>query len=137
MTRRFRFSLEAMGTTIEGPTSFNPTDLFEASIGGRAYGDYLADLPVQPFASLQLVYAETEDNQGFFFVPGANQIGARLGAGLEWSITDQVFLDLIADYTTSLTGADTTEVFFNGVPVFFEEAAFEGYAVRLGVGVLF
>lgn len=138
-TRRFRLMVESMGTTLPGRIggTDNPTDLSEVAIGGRLYGDYLPDLPVQPFASLQIVYAKTEDTSYFGFVPGTDQVGARLGAGLEWAITDQVFLDLVVDHTSSLTEDDTQPIFVDGIPIGSDETAFEGYAVRLGIGILF
>ena len=147
-TRRFRLSVEALDTTVDGPAYTSEflsidniqLDLFEVAAGGRLYGDVLADSSVQPFASLQLVHVSTEDEDigRFLSLKGTDQLGARLGAGLECSLSHSFYCDLIADYTVPISSG--TYAFESGLGSdAFNRGTFDfaGYGVRLGIGILF
>ena len=123
-----RASVE-LGVTSFGGAGLD-VDATEIAVGGRFYGGALGETtrPIQPFGLAQVLFTLAE-------VQGEDlgtQVGGRIGGGLQFPISDQVFFDVIADYTIPFVAG---QVDFVGLGTL--ETEYSGLAVRFGLGFTF
>ena len=125
---RARASVE-LGLTRFGGEGLD-VDATEIAVGGRFYGGALGEgtRPIQPFGLAQALFT-IADVQG---VDLGTQVGGRIGGGLQFPISDQVFFDVIADYTIPFVGG---QVDLAGVGTL--ETEYSGLAIRFGLGFTF
>ncbi|MDG1984811.1 MAG: hypothetical protein P8M11_09605, partial [Planctomycetota bacterium] len=84
--------------------------------------------PIQPFGLAQALIT-IADVQGEDL---GTQVGGRIGGGLQFPISDQVFFDVIADYTIPFVGGQVDVAGFGTL-----ETEYSGLAVRFGLGLTF
>lgn len=103
-------------------------DATEIAIGGRVYGTVVGSSGALPFATAQALFS-IGDAQG---VDIGTQVGARIGGGIQYGVSDRAFVDIIADYTIPFAGA---QLEVGGVGTL--ETEFSGFAIRIGLGYNF
>lgn len=123
-----------------GIAEFEELEATELLAGGRLYvGQSDAATSAAPYLSIHSVltmFDTTSATDGIdtFDIDYGDQIGLRLGGGLEFFVSDTVFLDVGVDYTLPIVAADG-QISLSGVSGDIETEV-EGFALRLGAGVV-
>lgn len=128
-------SVAMLGGSV-GLVRFREFEATEWSIGGRLY--FLETYTLRPYLGLAWVFTDFQDTRvPPFDLSLGNMQSARLALGTEILIVDELWFDVMLDYSYPVTKADFLADLPPPFPSVEGDMEMEGFTLRIGIGIDF